>query len=198
MKPPVPLKTQEESCNCADQEIPGIFWTRDNPALPDEPGYQKVERCDECELYPNDATAARVVALLHGFKAVVLEDRPWDDRGICYAVHNPDAPKEPPPPRPCDLPSPVDTLQFPLLGDDLEQTFWVRFEWPITVAGRIENRAQLFDALAENLRDHPLMTGESCSVGELAEELFVYLIDDPVKSSLPPAPGDVPEGNNDA
>lgn len=78
-------------CEQPPYVTPGVFWFAAEPEC--EPGIQVVQRCEECERYPNDEAAARAVAARYGLEAVFLEDRPWDitgkDRGKgygCYGV----------------------------------------------------------------------------------------------------------------
>jgi hypothetical protein len=90
-------------------------------------------------------------------------------------------------------PDPLAGMQFPILGDHLEQRFLVRLEWPITVGDRIESREHLMRALADNFRSHPIVTGEGDTFADLVDAIEVVAVDPPERSGLPRAPGDPPD-----
>jgi hypothetical protein len=83
----------------------------------------------------------------------------------------------------------VDLGPYPILGDHLEQTFFVNVSLALDVGGRIDSGDHLRRALARLFRDHPLLS-EDEYLDELAGQIEVMSYTDPVSSGLPPAPGD--------
>lgn len=177
-----------EQCEEDGDTMPlrGVLWKH---------GGREVQRCDACQRYDSDLDAALAVARTFNlFGTLVpdgIPDEPWVGTAVVMPFaeavkvdFNPDDTSDPEFATPETTRPDLDAFKYPILGDHLERTFFVRCAVAVSIGGRVDSAEDLKIAIAENFWEHPAIADRQADLditGHTADRA----------SGLPPAPGDL-------